>query len=132
MCIAIFLRFGIPDLAVRDSFDGEIRCRGENDEPAARRSSGRPVSPAVERDHQSSPSAGAAGGEIDWDFLAGRFSSVCGVGPGQPPLPTRLVAGLFILKHTHNLSDEALCDRWVENPYFQYFCGKWCSGTNCR
>jgi hypothetical protein len=30
-------------------------------------------------------------GEIDWDFLAGRFSSVCGVGPGQPPLPTRLV-----------------------------------------
>jgi transposase, IS5 family len=63
-------------------------------------------------------------GEIDWDFLAERFSSVCGVGPGQPPLPTRLVAGLFILKHTQNLSDEALCDRWVENPYFQYFCGE--------
>jgi transposase, IS5 family len=60
--------------------------------------------------------------EIDWDFLAERFGSVCGVGPGQPPLPTRLVAGLFILKHMHNLSDEALCDRWVENPYFQYFC----------
>jgi len=62
--------------------------------------------------------------EIDWDFLAGRFSSVCRVGPGQPPLPTRLVAGLFILKHMHNLSDEALCARWVENPYFQYFCGE--------
>ena len=63
-------------------------------------------------------------GEIDWDFLAGRFSSVCRVGAGQPPLPTRLVAGLLILKHMHNLSDEALCDRWVENPYFQYFCGE--------
>jgi hypothetical protein len=63
-------------------------------------------------------------GEIDWDFLARRFSSVCRVGPGQPPLPTRLVAGLFILKHMHNLSDEALCERWVENPYFQYFCGE--------
>src|SRR5262249_43327110 len=62
--------------------------------------------------------------EIDWDFLARRFSSVCRVGPGQPPLPTRLVAGLFILKHMHNLSDEALCERWVENPYFQYFCGE--------
>jgi len=49
---------------------------------------------------------------------------VCRVGPGQPPLPTRLVAGLFILKHMHNLSDEALCERWVENPYFQYFCGE--------
>src|SRR6202158_2603673 len=44
--------------------------------------------------------------------------------PCQPPLPTRLVAGLLILKHMHNLSDEALCDRWVENPYFQYFCGE--------
>jgi IS5 family transposase len=41
-------------------------------------------------------------GEIDWDFLARRFSSVCRVGSGQPPLPTRLVAGLFILKHMHN------------------------------
>ena len=62
-------------------------------------------------------------GEIDWDFLARRFSSVCRVGPGQPPLPTRLVAGLFILKHMHNLSDEALGERWVENPYFQYIAG---------
>jgi IS5 family transposase len=34
------------------------------------------------------------------------------------------MAGLLILKHMHNLSDEALCDRWVENPYFQYFCGE--------
>ena len=62
--------------------------------------------------------------EIDWDFLAGRFSSVCRLGPGQPPLPTRLVAGLFILKHMHNLSDEDLCARWVENPYYQLFCGE--------
>src|SRR2546427_9143420 len=62
--------------------------------------------------------------EINWDFLAKRFGSVCRVGPGQPPLLTRLVAGLFILKHMHSLSDEALCDRWVENPYFQYFCGE--------
>jgi hypothetical protein len=41
--------------------------------------------------------------EIDWEFLAGRFSSVYRVGPGQPPLPTRLVAGLFILKHAQPL-----------------------------
>ncbi len=62
--------------------------------------------------------------EIDWDFLDGRFGSVCRPGPGQPGLPTRLVAGLFILKHMHNLSDEALCARWIENPYYQYFCGE--------
>jgi transposase, IS5 family len=24
----------------------------------------------------------------------------------------------------HNLSDEMLCERWAENPYFQYFCGE--------
>lgn len=59
--------------------------------------------------------------EIDWDFLARRFSSVCRLGPGQPPLPTRLVAGLFILKHMHNLSDEALCDRWGREPVFSVF-----------
>ena len=40
--------------------------------------------------------------EIDWGFLDRRFASVCTPGPGQPGLPTRLVAGLFILKHTHN------------------------------
>ena len=34
------------------------------------------------------------------------------------------MAGLMILKYTHDLSDEALCERWVENPYYQYFCGE--------
>lgn len=63
-------------------------------------------------------------GEIDWDFLDRRFASTCTPGAGQPPLPTRLVAGLFILKHMHNLSDEALCARWIENPYYQHFCGE--------
>jgi transposase, IS5 family len=63
-------------------------------------------------------------GEIDWEFLANRFGSVCTPGPGQPPLPPRLVAGLLILKHMHSLSDEVLCARWLENPYYQYFCGE--------
>ena len=34
------------------------------------------------------------------------------------------MAGLSILKHAHNLSDEELCARWVENPYLQLFCGE--------
>ncbi len=62
--------------------------------------------------------------KTDWPFLGRRFCAVCSLGPGQPPLPTRLVAGLFILKHMYNLSDEELCERWVENPYFQFFCGE--------
>ena len=60
--------------------------------------------------------------EIDWGFLDRRFSSVCTPGDGRPMLPTRLVAGLFILKQMHNLSDEVLCARWLENPYYQFFC----------
>lgn len=35
-------------------------------------------------------------------------------------MPTRLVAGLFILKHMHNLSDEVLCARWLKSPYYQF------------
>ncbi len=61
---------------------------------------------------------------IDWGFLETSFGSVYSDGPGQPPLPTRLMAGLAILKATHNLSDEVLCERWVENPYYQLFCGE--------
>jgi IS5 family transposase len=63
-------------------------------------------------------------GKIDWGFLDRRLGEIYAPGDGQPPLPVRLVAGLFILKHMHSLSDEALCARWVENPYFQYFCGE--------
>src|SRR5580765_3608603 len=61
---------------------------------------------------------------IDWGFLDQRFAGVCTAGAGQPPLPTRLVAGLLILKHMHDLSDEVLCARWLENPYYQFFCGE--------
>ena len=61
---------------------------------------------------------------IDWDFLEKSFGAVYSDGPGQPPLPTRLMAGIAILKHTHDLSDEVLCERWIENPYYQLFCGE--------
>jgi transposase, IS5 family len=61
---------------------------------------------------------------IDWGFLAEKFGAAYSDKPGHPPLPTRLMAGLAILKHTYDLSDESLCERWVENPYFQFFCGE--------
>ena len=62
--------------------------------------------------------------QVDWGFLGARFGAVYSDGPGHPPLPTRLMAGLAILKHTYNLSDERLCEAWVENPYYQLFCGE--------
>jgi transposase, IS5 family len=61
---------------------------------------------------------------IDWSFLEQRFGAVYEDTPGRPPLPTRLMAGLSILKHTYDLSDEVLCERWLENPYYQFFCGE--------
>jgi IS5 family transposase len=64
------------------------------------------------------------GRAIDWGFLETRCGAVYSDAPGHPPLPTRLMAGLAILKSMHDLSDEALCERWVENPYYQLFCGE--------
>jgi transposase, IS5 family len=61
---------------------------------------------------------------VDWRFLEEQFGAVYTDKPGHPPLPTRLMAGLAILKHMHDLSDEVLCERWIENPYYQLFCGE--------
>ncbi|MGC0387824.1 hypothetical protein ACVIU7_007830 [Bradyrhizobium liaoningense] len=29
--------------------------------------------------------------------------------------------GLLLLKHIYGLSDEGVCERWVHDPYFQFF-----------
>lgn len=42
---------------------------------------------------------------------------------GRPAKPTRLMVGLHYLKHVYDLSDEEVVSRWVENPYWQFFCG---------
>lgn len=38
-------------------------------------------------------------------------------------MPTRLLVGLHYLKHSYHESDESVVEKWVENPYWQYFCG---------
>jgi IS5 family transposase len=35
----------------------------------------------------------------------------------------RLMVGLCYLQHTFQLSDQEVVERWVENPYWQVFCG---------
>lgn len=42
----------------------------------------------------------------------------------RPGHPIRLHVGLQMLKHMQALSDRELLDQWVENPYWQYFCGE--------
>jgi IS5 family transposase len=61
---------------------------------------------------------------IAWEAIEAKCGEVYSDGPGMPPLPTRLMAGLAILKFTFDLSDEELCARWIESPYFQFFCGE--------
>ena len=61
---------------------------------------------------------------IDWSVFDREFGAQFVSTTGRPALPTRLVAGLLYLKHAYALSDEDIVERWVENPYFQYFCGE--------
>ena len=60
---------------------------------------------------------------VDWDWLDGelaeRFSD-----SGRPGTETRFMVGLLFLKHIYALSDEGVCERWVYDPYFQYFTGE--------
>jgi hypothetical protein len=40
------------------------------------------------------------------------------------------MARLAILKHTYDLSGEMVCEQWIENPYYQYFCGEECQSAS--
>ena len=42
---------------------------------------------------------------------------------GRPAKPVRLMVGLLLLKQIENLSDERVVEAWVQNPYYQAFCG---------
>lgn len=61
---------------------------------------------------------------INWDAIATEFRPMYCPDNGRPAVPTRLMAGLQFLKHTFNLSDEQVVMRWIENPYWQFFCGE--------
>jgi IS5 family transposase len=61
--------------------------------------------------------------QINWSVFEEEFGSFYRAGPGQPPKPIRLMVGLIMLQHMHGLSDEQVVHQWVQNPYWQYFCG---------
>lgn len=61
--------------------------------------------------------------KIDWSFFEKEYGSTYVENEGRPGNPIRLMVGLHYLKHTFNESDESVLDRFLENPYWQYFCG---------
>jgi len=65
----------------------------------------------------------ALAAKIDWDWLDGEIAPLYS-DKGRPGVETRFVLGLLLLKHIFTLSDEGVCERWVYDPYFQYFTGE--------
>lgn len=61
---------------------------------------------------------------LDWNYFEQEFGRTVGSEGGRPSLPTRLMVGLHYLKAMYDESDESVVDKWVENPYWQYFCGE--------
>jgi IS5 family transposase len=61
-------------------------------------------------------------GKLDWEWLDREIAPLYS-DKGRPGVETRFVIGLLLLKHIFALSDEAVCERWVYDPYFQYFTG---------
>jgi len=61
---------------------------------------------------------------IDWDSFDSDFADCYCNDNGRGAKPIRLKIGLTILQSIYNLSDEAVCEDWVRDPYFQYFCGE--------
>lgn len=69
-------------------------------------------------------------GRIDWGWFERELGASFCPDNGAPAKPVRLMVGLHYLKHVYNLSDEQTVARWVENPYWQHFCGmKWFEHT---
>ena len=64
--------------------------------------------------------------KIDWDKLEQELSVYYCTDNGRPSVPIRTIAGIVILKRVYDQSDESILDRWVENPYWQFFCGEVC------
>jgi IS5 family transposase len=60
---------------------------------------------------------------IDWQAVDKEFS-IYYPELGRPAVPIRKMVGSMLLKQMYNLGDETFVARWIENPYWQYFCGE--------
>ena len=60
---------------------------------------------------------------INWERFEKALEPAYCEDNGRPSIPVRTMAGLTFLKYMFGLSDQEVLDNWVENPYWQYFCG---------
>lgn len=61
--------------------------------------------------------------KIDWESLEKDFAPLYGT-LGRPSVPIRTIVGLLLLKQMYNMGDETVVVRYLENPYWQHFCGE--------
>ena len=61
--------------------------------------------------------------QINWPAFEAEFGALYSPGKGRPGLPIRLMVGLHYLKHSFDESDESVVEKFLQNPYWQYFCG---------
>ena len=61
--------------------------------------------------------------KFPWTELEKEFSNLYS-NTGSPAKPVRLMVGLLLLKQMFNYGDETIVQAWVQNPYYQYFCGE--------
>ena len=60
---------------------------------------------------------------IDWERFEKALEPVYCPNNGRPSIPVRMMVGLMMLRTMYGLSDQEVLDGWVENPYWQSFCG---------
>ena len=63
------------------------------------------------------------GRQINWAAFEEQLGKTYHEKIGAPGVNTRLMVALHYLKYQHDLSDEAVVARWVENAYWQHFSG---------
>ena len=59
-----------------------------------------------------------------WQRIESDFSMHFVSTRGRSAMSPRLVAGLLYFQHANDAYDEAVVATWLENPYWQYFCGE--------
>lgn len=62
-------------------------------------------------------------GKINWDSVENEFSVYYST-KGAPSIPIRTIVGLSLLKRIYKYSDRSALAHWLENPYWQHFCGE--------
>ena len=92
----------------------------ESREPVSLFESHRQLSEIIDSDHPLVKLADA----IDWESIEEELKEAYPSTTGHPNKPIRLMVGLHYLRYLFDLSDERIVWAYIENPYYQYFCGE--------